>query len=143
MSLSYFTTKSYSVPSRTRRKPELAFIFFITSANVSSNQTGEEEPAHYLTLPAAQNLSHLGIPILGNSQEDEEIIQQRYAHLIPSSTSILSLHKVVSRVNNFPTLVIERHGSADISLIQDIVRPFGFGAQPAARAERLSIRNYS
>lgn len=125
--------------------PDLAKIFFITSANLSSALTGEEEPAHWYSRHAAQEFHSLGIPILGyeTPELEEEIFTRRYGHLVPSSTTIISLHKVSRRENAPPALVIERYGSAEPALVKDIVAPYGFDIEIAPTAEqRLQTRIY-
>jgi len=125
--------------------PEKATIFFITSANLSSNLTGEEEPAHWFSRAATKDLHPLGIPILGyeSQMKEEEVFLRQYPHLIPNSTSILSLHKVNRFNNSPPALVLERYGSAEPELVLDIVARYGFDISIGPGAQRrLKTRQY-
>jgi len=123
-------------------------IFFITSANMSRNITRQEEPAHYYSWYAAEQLHGLQIPVLGHgSKEDikeieQDVVHGQYGRLQPSSTTIVSLHKVVPGQDGEPSFVIERHGSADLDVVRAVVAKHGFGIITSSSQKRLSAREY-
>lgn len=127
--------------------PDLSWIWFITSANVSSKATGKEEPAHWLSRQAKESLGSRRIPILGYSMSDQEIvdtiIRGKYGRLEPKSTTVISLHYLIEDQEGIrrPTVMLERKGSAPVSLVKDILDNFGLGLSVTGN-EPLQTRKY-
>jgi hypothetical protein len=60
------------------------------------------------------------------------------------STSILSFHRKVYNENGKLSLVLERYGSLDLKIIEEIVSRFGSGLVKSPRAQaRLPLRSYN
>lgn len=123
---------------------DVSHIFFITSANVSGNSTGHEEPAHFYSWHAANQMHDLQIPVLGHGSKEIErdVVLRQYGRLQPSSTTLVSLHKVVQGQDGEPSFVVERHGSADLDVVREIVSKYGFGIISSSSRNRLSVREY-
>ncbi len=117
---------------------------YITSANRSRHQTGaEDEPAHFTATGLLAEFGHER-DFLVLEHENEAAARARYPGHAPMSTTILAFHKLGTRDHDGrPRLIVERHGSLPVELLQRVVDQFGFGLElgPKAR-QRLQLRVY-
>jgi tRNA A37 threonylcarbamoyladenosine synthetase subunit TsaC/SUA5/YrdC len=117
---------------------------YITSANRSHHLTGaDDSPAHW---KAAGLLAEFGDEpdFLLLEHADEDRARARFPAFLPTSTSILALHRVASRRDDRrPQLVLERQGSLPVETVRSVLDEHGFGLVlgPGATA-RLQPRDY-
>ena len=120
----------YDCPSNRFLERALAHLeenyLFITSANISSHLTGQEEPAHYEMKEIQRAFEHQqGILMMRHPNEEEA--RARYRQYAPMSTSILGFYELYTDEHGKPTLMIERHGSLPLDNIAEVLGAFGFG----------------
>jgi tRNA A37 threonylcarbamoyladenosine synthetase subunit TsaC/SUA5/YrdC len=122
-------------------------LLFITSANRSRRATGAaEEPAHYLSDKLVDDLGPVADDLVVLRHQDEAAARRRYPRHVPTSTSILSFHRLApgGGIGCRPCLVLERHGSLPIGDVRAIADRFGFDVALGARAAlRLQQRQYT
>jgi tRNA A37 threonylcarbamoyladenosine synthetase subunit TsaC/SUA5/YrdC len=116
---------------------------FITSANISSHLTGQEEPAHY-EMKQIQKAFERQKGILMMSHPNEEEARARYPQYDPMSTSILGFYELHTDDRGRPSLMIERHGSLPLDNIAEVLDDFGFGYVLGPKAQtRLAQQDYT
>jgi tRNA A37 threonylcarbamoyladenosine synthetase subunit TsaC/SUA5/YrdC len=116
---------------------------FITSANISSHLTGQEEPAHYEMKEIQRAFEHHK-GILMMRHPDEREARAHYPDYAPMSTSILGFYELLTDNQGRPALMIERHGSLPLDVIADILDDFGFGYVLGPKAQtRLAQHHYA
>jgi hypothetical protein len=114
-----------------------------TSGNRSRRQTGaEDEPVHYRLAPLQEDFGRFGdFFMLGTG--DEAALARRYPVHQQMSATVLSFHKLGPDDGGLPRLVVERHGSLELSALRRITAQFGFGLALAPAAQRrLTARTY-
>ena len=137
----------YHCPSNRFLQRVLAHLeenyLFITSANISSNLTGQEEPAHYEMREIQRAFErHEGILMMRHPNEEEA--RARYPEFAPMSTSILGFYELHTDERGRPALMIERHGSLPLDDIADVLDDFGFGYVLGPKAQsRLAQHEYA
>lgn len=105
---------------------------YITSANVSSHETGQEEPAHYrlggMQREFIDNGKRAGYVVLGYKTDEREAeVQNGYEGLEKCSTTIVSfVHPRWDEHGKF-ALTLDRLGSMDAQAIVSIASKYGFG----------------
>jgi hypothetical protein len=116
---------------------------FITSANISSHLTGQEEPAHYEMKQIQRAFEHYkGILMIRHPNEEEA--RARYPLYAPMSTSILGFYELHTDERGKPALMIERHGSLPLHNIAEVLSAFGFGYVLGPKAQtRLAQQEYA
>jgi hypothetical protein len=120
-------------------------FLYITSANRSRHQTGaQDSPAHWRAEGLrAEFGDHPGFLIVEHL--DEAAARARHPRHLPTSTSVLGLHRVL-RVPGDPRphLVLERHGSLPAELVRQVLGELGYGLVLGPRARtRLLLRDYT
>ncbi len=116
---------------------------FITSANISSNLTGQEEPAHYEMKQIQQAFQHQK-GILMMRHLNEEVARARYPQYAPMSTSILGFYELHTDERGKPALMVERHGSLLLDNIAEVLAAFGLGYVLGPKAQiRLAQHEYA
>jgi len=120
-------------------------FLYVTSANRSRHATGAaDSPAHWRAAGLADDFGdHPDFRLLEHT--DEAAARRRYPWFLPASTSVLALHRTVTRPDDDrPHLVLERHGSLPASTVRRVLGSLGFGLvlAPAART-RLAPRVYA
>jgi hypothetical protein len=107
-------------------------FLFITSANTSSNVTGQVEAAHYELREIQREFGDRdGVVLIGHRNEAR--VRRRYPHHLPCSTSIVAFHT--------GKLVLERLGSLDADTIARAAARHGLGLRISERAhERVPVR---
>lgn len=137
----------YHCPSNRFLQGALAHLeenyLFITSANISSHLTGQEEPAHYEMKEIQRAFEdHKGIVMMRHSNEEEA--RARYPGYAPMSTSILGFYDIHTDDRGRPALMIERHGSLPLDDIAEVLDDFGFGYVLGPKAQtRLAQHEYA
>jgi hypothetical protein len=137
----------YHCPSNRFLQRALAHVeenyLFITSANISSHLTGQEEPAHDEMREIQRAFEcHKGIVMMRHP--DEEEARARYPEYAPMSTSILGFYELHTDERGRPALMIERHGSLPLNKIAEVLDDFGFGYVLGPKAQtRLAQREYA
>lgn len=118
---------------------------YTTSGNRSRHQTGaEDEPVHFLGEPLAADFAHEPNLRMLHQADDAAAIALHPTH-DPMSTTILAFHCVAegSRLGR-PVLLVERHGSLEVSVLAPIVDTLGFGLVLGPKAaQRLTRRVYA
>ena len=117
---------------------------YITSANRSRHLTGAaDSPAHW---KAAGLLAEFGDEpdFLLLEHADEDRARERYPAFLPTSTTILAVHTLVSeRGDRRPQLVLERQGSLPVDTVRAVLQEHGFGLVLGPGAgSRLQPRDY-
>jgi tRNA A37 threonylcarbamoyladenosine synthetase subunit TsaC/SUA5/YrdC len=105
-------------------------LLFITSANTSSNVSGQAEAAHCEMGAIREEFGHHPEAVL-IGHPDERAARARYPHHLPCSTTIIAFHT--------GGLVLERHGSLAIEDARRICEHHGLELTVAAH-ERLPVR---
>jgi tRNA A37 threonylcarbamoyladenosine synthetase subunit TsaC/SUA5/YrdC len=137
----------YLCPSNRFLQRALAHLeenyLFITSANISSHLTGQEEPAHYEMKEIQRAFErHKGIVMMRHP--NEEVARARYPGYAPMSTSIIGFYELHTDERGRPALMVERHGSLPLSDIADVLGDFGFGYVLGPKAQtRLAQHEYA
>jgi tRNA A37 threonylcarbamoyladenosine synthetase subunit TsaC/SUA5/YrdC len=137
----------YQCPSNRFLQKTLAQLdenyLFITSANISSHITGQEEPAHYEMNQIQKAFEdHNGILMMRHPNEEEARV--RYPEYAPMSTSIIGFYELHTDDRGRPALMIERHGSLPLDKIAEVLDDFGFGYVLGPKAQtRLAQHDYS
>ncbi len=137
----------YHCPSNRFLQRTLAHLkesyLFITSANISSHLTGQEEPAHYEMNQIQRAFEHhKGILMMRHPNEEEA--RARYPEYAPMSTSILGFYELHTDERGRPALMIERHGSLPLDDIAKVLNDFGFGYVLGPKAQsRLAQHEYA
>jgi hypothetical protein len=137
----------YACPSNRFLQRALALLkenfLFITSANISSHLTGQEEPAHYEMKQIQRAFEHQqGILMMRHPNEEEA--RARYPQYAPMSTSIIGFYELHSDEQGKPALMIERHGSLPLDNIAEVLSSFGFGYVLGPKAQtRLAQQDYA
>jgi hypothetical protein len=137
----------YHCPSNRFLQRTLAHLkenyLFITSANISSHLTGQEEPAHYEMNQIQRAFEHhKGILMMRHPNEEEA--RARYPEYAPMSTSILGFYELHTDERGKPALMIERHGSLPLDDIAKVLNDFGFGYVLGPKAQnRLAQYEYA
>jgi hypothetical protein len=102
-----------------------------------------EEPAHHRAdALAAEFRDGTGLALLRH--RDEGVARDRFPDHAPMSTTILAFDRTADADGDGRVgLVVERHGSLPVGVVERIVRPLGFSLvlAPAART-RLPQRTY-
>jgi hypothetical protein len=114
----------------------------ITSANVSSHETGKEEPAHFKIKGAKKELGSRGFVMLAHGHGrsfDEWKARRKHRDYSPTSVSILGFYK--QGVNGGPTVTIDRHGSLPGTRIFDELGELGVSTV-GSRPDRIGQRTY-
>jgi len=137
----------YHCPSNRFLQRALAHLeenyLFITSANISSHLTGQEEPAHYEMKEIQRAFEHHQ-GILMMRHPDEQEARARYPGYAPMSTSILGFYELHTDERGRPALLVERHGSLPLDSIADVLDDFGFGYVLGPKAHtRLAQQKYA
>jgi tRNA A37 threonylcarbamoyladenosine synthetase subunit TsaC/SUA5/YrdC len=105
-------------------------LLFITSANMSSNVSGQVEAAHYeMRAIRAEFGHHPEVVLIGH--HDERAARAMYPWHRPCSTTIISFHR--------GELVLERHGSLSAEHAKVIAAKHGFRLAVES-AERVPVR---
>jgi hypothetical protein len=114
-----------------------------TSGNRSRQQTGaEDEPVHYRLAPLQADFGRFD-DFFMLSAGDETALARRYPLHQQMSATVLSFHKLGPNDGGLPRLVVERHGSLELSALRRIAAQFGFGLHLAPAAQRrLTARTY-
>lgn len=118
-------------------------FLFATSPNISHHITGsKQEAAHYKMRELQKDFS--GKPgYIMVAHHDEIKNRQSYTKHQPTSTSILSLHKVVYDERGKRALVLERHGSLHAREVKKVLKKYGFNLVFSDAAKhRLEKRKY-
>jgi hypothetical protein len=116
---------------------------FITSANISSHLTGQEEPAHYEMQQIQRAFEHHKGIIMTRHPNEEEA-RARYPQYDLMSTSILGFYELHTDEQGKPAFMIERHGSLPLDIIADMLDDFGFGYVLGPKAQtRLAQHEYT
>jgi hypothetical protein len=69
-------------------------------------------------------------------------VRASYTHHLPMSTSILAFHKLAQDEAGEPALILERHGSLGVDLVEALARRHGFSLVLGEKAhERLPLRD--
>jgi tRNA A37 threonylcarbamoyladenosine synthetase subunit TsaC/SUA5/YrdC len=115
-------------------------LLFITSANMSSNVSGQVEAAHYeMRAIRAEFGHHPEVVLIGH--HDERAARAMYPWHRPCSTTIISFHR--------GELVLERHGSLSAEHAKVIAAKHGFrlavesAERVPARGETGRVRTYA
>ena len=102
-------------------------VLYITSANANG------DPAHYELRSLQKEFGHRDdVVLIGH--RNERANRRRYPHHLPCSTSIVGFHT--------GELVLERHGSLDSSMIEQIANRHGLGLTIRA-TQRIPVRRPS
>ena len=113
-------------------RPHRRGLLFITSANTSSNVSGQAEAAHCEMRAIRDEFGHRPEAVL-IGHADEHANRRMYPYHLPCSTSIVAFHR--------GTLVLERHGSLGIERRAGGRRRHGLDLAIAPGAhERLPVR---
>jgi hypothetical protein len=118
---------------------------FGTSGNRSHRVTGTpDEPPHYLADALAAEFATVpGFTLLRHA--DDAATARRYPLHRRMSTTVLSFHQVAPRIagSSRPRLLVERHGSLSLEVLQLVIESFGldFALGPKA-TQRLAERIY-
>ena len=137
----------YTCPSNLFLQSAIAQLkenfLFITSANISSHLTGQEEPAHYEMKEIQSAFAqHKGMLMMRHP--DEEEARARYPQYAPMSTSILGFYQLHTDARGKPALMIERHGSLPVETIAQVLSAFGLGYVLGPKAQaRLAQHAYA
>lgn len=114
----------------------------ITSVNVSSRTTGQEEPPHYRGREMRRRFGNIPGIIMVDSPGEEEIRSGYPPFLLPTSVSILAFNRL-AKVNGRKAVVLERHGSSPIEHIREVVGQDGYEVVLGPKAQnRLLVRPY-
>ena len=105
-------------------------LLLITSANTSSNVSGQVEAAHYEMRAIRSEFGHHPEAVL-IGHHDERAARAMYPWHLPCSTTIISFHR--------GDLVLERHGSLSVEHAKVIAAKHGFRLAVAS-AERVPVR---
>ncbi len=120
-------------------------FLYITSANRSRHLTGaEDSPAHWRADGLRAEFGDTrGFLIV--EHPDEAVARAVYPELLPMSTTILGLHRLVQVPGDpRPHLVLERHGSLPAERVRRVLAEFGYGLVLGPRAtNRLLLRDYT
>jgi tRNA A37 threonylcarbamoyladenosine synthetase subunit TsaC/SUA5/YrdC len=108
-------------------------LLFITSANTSSNVSGQAEAAHCEMHAIRDDFGqHSEAVLIGHP--DERAARARYPHHLPCSTTIIAFHQ--------GHLVLERHGSLGIDHARVLAARHGYALDVAPGAhERVPVRS--
>lgn len=114
----------------------------VTSANISSNETGREEPAHYRVDGIQQDFGarQPGFIIVGDDHPRK--IRKRYPHHEQNSTTIVDISR--SKVLGSKTAVyLARHGSLSDTKVAEVITQNGLDLiiDSSARSQ-LPLRKY-
>jgi hypothetical protein len=117
---------------------------YVTSANRSRHQTGaEDEPAHFTAAGLVSEFGHEPRFVVLR-HDNEAAARAAYPLHAPMSTTILAFHKLGEPTpDGRPRLIVERHGSLPLRVLEAIVAELGFGLQLGPKAtHRLALRVY-
>lgn len=107
-------------------------LLFITSANTSSNVSGQVEAAHCEMRAIRDEFGHRPEAVL-IGHPNEESVRARYPYHLPCSTTIIAFHQ--------GHLVLERHGSLGIEHARVLAARHGYALDVAPGAhERVPVR---
>lgn len=136
----------YRCPSNDFLRLALEFMgtdyAFITSANVSSNLTGKEEPAHHRMTGIQKDFGDKsGFVMI--KHPDEEAAKKAYPSYSPRSVTILGFAKE-SHESGLPALTLERHGSLHVDEVRRKLKRHrvGLSVEDPKKLQRVPIRIY-
>jgi len=107
-------------------------ILYITSANTSSHVSKRAEAAHFELREIQKEFGHRDdVVLIGH--RNERAVRRRYPRHLPCSTSIVAFHQ--------GHLVLERLGSLDAAVIEQVANRYGLSLTIGANAhERVPVR---
>jgi len=107
-------------------------ILYITSANTSSHVSKRAEAAHFELREIQKEFGHRDdVVLIGH--RNERAVRRRYPRHLPCSTSIVACHQ--------GHLVLERLGSLDAAVIEQVANRYGLSLTIGANAhERVPVR---